>query len=117
MSKSKLFEVERITEHTQRVVVEELDFEDFICSPCTDCHDINVCDIELNPSIHPTVQDTKEKTRKGERPKISTGAAALQQTSVQMPMQQTPVQMPLQQTSIQMPLQMPMKKRLRRPQQ
>ena len=35
--KSKTFEVdERIAEHTQRVVFEDLDFYEFLCSPRTD---------------------------------------------------------------------------------
>ena len=66
--KSKTFEIdERSAEHTQRLVFE--DFDEFLCSPCTGFHEDNLCDIELNPSIHPTIQDIQEKARKGERPK------------------------------------------------
>ena len=41
--KSKTFEtVERSTEHTERVVVDDFDGEEFICSLCTeDGHDDN----------------------------------------------------------------------------
>ena len=44
--------LERSTEHTQRVLE---DFDEFLCSPCTDLHEDILCDIELNPSIHPTI--------------------------------------------------------------
>ena len=73
---SKTFAIgERSIEHTQRVVLE--DFDESLCSPCTDFDEDILCDVELNPSIHPTIQDTQEKTRKGERPKNSTGVAAI----------------------------------------
>ena len=56
---------------TQRVVYEG--FDEFLRSPFTDFHEDNLCVIELNPSIQPTIQDTQEKTRKGETPKNSIG--------------------------------------------
>ena len=66
-------------QHTQRVVSD--DFEEFLCSPCKDFRETNLCDIELNPSIHPIIQDTQEKTRKGERPKNSIGNSSLSATA------------------------------------
>ena len=56
-------------------------FDEFFCSPCTDAHEDNLCDIECNPSIHPTIQDTQEKTRKGERPKNSIGNSSSSATA------------------------------------
>jgi hypothetical protein len=101
--KSKTFEIiERSTEHTQRVVFEDFDGDEFMCSMCNeDDHDESgraptraseiLCDShdhegrapkrapnilridKLNPSIHPTIKATQGRTRKGERPKDSIG--------------------------------------------
>ena len=51
------------------------------CSPCADLHEDLLWDVELNPSIHPTIQDTQEKTRKGERPKNSIGNSSSSATA------------------------------------
>ena len=80
--KSQTFQiVEQSTEHTQRVVFEDFDVDEFFCSPCTDFHEDNLCDIECNPSIHPTIQDTQEKTRTEESPKKLIGDSSSSATA------------------------------------
>ena len=132
--KSKTFGiVERSTEHTQRVVFEDVDGDEFICSLCTeDLHDDSgraptrasdkdfhdgsgrapkrasdiLCDNKLNPSIHSTSKDTQEKTRKGKRPENSFGKfspGAIVANSGNQETQENQVQF-----QFQLPLQMPL---------
>ena len=96
--------------HTESVVFEDVDGDElFCCSLCTEefhddsgqaptrasdkyVHDDSgrapkrasdiLCDNRLNPSIHPTIKDTQEKTRK-ER-----DTRTLSETSAQVPSQQ-----------------------------